>query len=165
MDNGQKQAIDEAVAKYDLPNDGVDMKLLLLACARERDFERFYRHAVKLVSDEKLRKSLAVFARDEEAHQVQIQEVYDYIRGSLDLPDQMVDLLGKCPWDGFVVQPGIAPGEVLDMAIKLEKDAQLFFEAQMAESQEPEVEEVLEYLAVLEEEHYIKLKAMRGDVA
>ena len=164
MENDQRQAIDKALANYTLPNEGVEVKALLFAYAKERDFERFYRHASKFVGDEKLRKSLERFAADEETHQVQIQDVYDQIKGLADLPDQMVDLLSKFPRGGVVVQPGIAAADVLDIAIKLEKDAQLFYEAQMAGSREPEVEEVFEFLAVLEEEHYIKLKSMREEL-
>lgn len=164
MEDEQEQAIAKALAKYDLPNEGSEFRLMLLAYAKERGYERFYRHASKLAGDEKLRKALNSFANEEGQHQVRIQEVYAEVKGTLNMPDAVVDLLGKCPSQGPLVQPGVAPNEVFDMAIKLEKDGQLYFEARMAESNEPEVEELLEYLAVLEEEHYVRLKAMRDDM-
>ena len=164
MEDEQEQAIAKALSKYDLPNGGKEFRLMLLAYAKERGYERFYRHASKLAGDEKLRKSLDSFANEEADHQVRIQEVYFEVKGTLNMPDNVVDLLSKCPTEGPLVQPGVAPSEVFEMAIKLEKDGQLYFEARMAESEEPEVEELLEYLAVLEEEHYVRLKAMRDDM-
>ena len=164
MEDQQEQAIAKALAKYDLPNEGNEFRLMLLAYAKERGYERFYRHASKLVGHEKLRKSLDSFASEEALHQARIQDVYAEVRGTLNMPENAIDLLGKCPSEGPLVQPGVPPDQVFEMAIKLEKDGQLYFEARMAESEEPEVEELLEYLAVLEEEHYVLLKSMRDDM-
>jgi len=164
MEDQQEQSIAKTLAKYDLPNEGSEFRLMLLAFVKEKGYERFYRHASKLAGDEKLRKSLDSFANEEAQHQVRIQEVYTEVKGILHMPESIADLLGKCPSEGPLVQPGVSRSEAFEMAIKLEKDGQLYFEARMAESEEPEVEELLEYLAVLEEEHYVRLKAMRDDM-
>jgi len=165
MDTEQRQAIGQALSKFDFPGDGIDFKILLLSYAKERDHERFYRHASKLVSEGKLRKVFDRFANDQAAHQEELQEVYEEIKGELDLPDALVSLLEKCPREGPVMRAGVAPGEVFEMAIKAEKDSQLFYEARMEECVEPEVLEMMDYLAALEEEHYIHLKSIQGDMS
>ena len=140
------------------------MRVLLLASAKERDFERFYRHASKLVGDEKMRKTLDAFANDEVLHRVEIQEIYVETKGILKLPDTLEEFLDDCPWQSPVVKAGMPPGDLLDMAIKLEKDAQLYYEQRMGDTSDPEVIELLEYLSVVEEEQYVRLKSLRDEL-
>ena len=163
-EQAQEAAVAEALARLDLPNEGLEFGLLMLPYAKERDWERFYRQATKLVNDDKLSRQLEKFAADEKTHQRELQEAYEEIMGTLDLPERLEDCLSGCPRTGPVMRAGISAKEVLDLAIELEKAAQLFYEHQMAQSHDAEVVEALEYMAVLEEEHYIQLKMMRDDL-
>ena len=164
MDDPQEQAIAKALSKYELPNEGLEVRLLTLFYAKERDFERFYRQASKLAGDERMRKALDLFAEDEAAHQAELQEAYEEYKGCQSWPDTLEHFLENCPREGETVRAGASSDEVFDIAVDLEKDAQELYERRMSESTDPEVTEALEYLAVLEEEHYIKLKALRDEL-
>ncbi len=161
MSESQEQFVDQKLAKYDLSGDENAFRVIMLAAVRERDFERFYRHAGKLVGDEKMRRQLDAFANDEAMHLQEIEDVYEEIKGFQKLPDTVEELIEACPWESSVVTAGMPPEELFDMAIKLEKDAQLYYEARMEGTTNTEVLELLEYLSVVEEEQYVRLKAMR----
>ncbi len=164
MSEAQEQAVEEVLAKFELPGDGSAFRAVLRAAVRERDYERFYRHASKLVGDEKMRRQLDGFANQEADHQQEIQEVYAEIRRFLKMPETVAELIEGCPWDSTVVTAGMPPQELIDIAIKQEKDAQLYYEHLMEGVTDPEVLELLEYLSVVEEEQYVRLKVIRDEL-